>query len=85
MTFLRHIKGLGPMYSMLVYLRSVGVTDALAVGEPRIAAYLRHYHGLADTPDAATMTRLAEPWRPFRTWVGVLFRVAGDRDGLPYN
>ena len=22
------------------------------------------------------------PWRPFRTWAGVLFRVAGDRDGL---
>jgi hypothetical protein len=26
-----------------------------------------------------------EPWRPFRTWAGVLFRVAGDRDGLPWQ
>ncbi len=85
MASLRRIKGLGPVYTMLVYLRSVGVTDALAVGEPRLAGCLRHYYGLPETPDAATMERLAEPWRPFRTWAGVLFRAAGDREGLPFE
>jgi DNA-3-methyladenine glycosylase II len=85
MASLRRIKGLGPVYSMLVYLRSVGVTDGLAVGEPRLAGYLRHYYGLAETPDAATMERLAEPWRPFRTWAGVLFRLVGDAEGLPFE
>ncbi len=85
MASLRRIKGLGPFYTMLVYLRSVGVTDGLAVGEPRLAGYLRHYYGLAETPDAATMERLAEPWRPFRTWAGVLFRLAGDAEGLPFE
>jgi len=25
------------------------------------------------------LTELAEPWRPFRTWVTVLLRLAGDR------
>ncbi len=83
MALLRRIRGLGPVYTMLVYLRSVGVTDALVVGEPMLAGYLRHYYGLAETPDAPTVERLAEPWRPFRTWAGVLFRVAGDRQGLP--
>lgn len=85
MAGLQRIKGLGPVYSMLVYLRSTGVTDGLAVGEPRLASYLKHYYGLASTPEEADLERIAEPWRPFRTWAGVLFRVAGDREGLPFE
>jgi DNA-3-methyladenine glycosylase II len=85
MAGLQRIKGLGPVYSMLVYLRSTGVTDGLAAGEPRLAGYIRHYYGLASTPDAAEVERIAEPWRPFRTWAGVLFRAAGDREGLPFE
>jgi DNA-3-methyladenine glycosylase II len=85
MAGLQRIKGLGPVYSMLVALRSTGVTDGLATGEPRLAGYLRHYYGLANTPDAAEVERIAEPWRPFRTWAGVLFRAAGDREGLPFE
>jgi DNA-3-methyladenine glycosylase II len=83
MSSLRGIKGLGPVYAMLVYLRSTGVTDGLALGEPRLAACLRHFYELPAVPDNDEITRLAEPWRPFRTWAGVLFRVAGDRAGLP--
>jgi DNA-3-methyladenine glycosylase II len=82
---LRRIKGLGPVYAMLVYLRATGVTDELALGEPRLAACLRHYYDLPTAPDTETITRLAEPWRPFRTWASVLFRVAGDREGLPFD
>ncbi|HEY2507521.1 MAG TPA: hypothetical protein VGI58_13490 [Streptosporangiaceae bacterium] len=85
MTWLQQVRGLGPFYSMLVYLRATGVTDGLALGEPRLAACLRHCYGLAETPDEATVVRLAEAWRPFRTWAGVLFRVAGDRAGLPFE
>jgi len=85
MAQLQRIRGLGPMYSMLVYLRSTGVTDGLALGEPRLAAYLRHFYGLPAVPDEAEVTRLAEPWRPFRTWAGVMFRLAGDRLALPFE
>ena len=83
MARLRTIKGLGPVYAMLVYLRSTGVRDAAALGEPRLASYLQHYYGLASLPGTEEIARIAEPWRPFRTWASVLFRVAGDRDGLP--
>jgi DNA-3-methyladenine glycosylase II len=83
MAGLRQIKGLGPVYAMLVYLRSTGVKDAAALGEPRLASYLQHYYGLASLPGNEEVARIAEPWRPFRTWACVLFRVAGDRDGLP--
>ncbi|HSZ45347.1 MAG TPA: hypothetical protein VK823_08420 [Streptosporangiaceae bacterium] len=85
MASLRQIKGLGPVYAMLVYLRATGVKDAAALGEPRLASYLRHYYGLAATPDTEEVEALAEAWRPFRTWASVLFRVAGDRDGLPFD
>jgi DNA-3-methyladenine glycosylase II len=81
--WLQQINGLGPLYSRLVYLRSTGVTDGLALGEPRLAGYLRHFYELADTPGDEAIERLAEPWRPFRTWAGVLYRLAGDRAGLP--
>ena len=82
---LRRIPGLGPVYAGLVELRSTGVGDALTLAEPRLPSYLKHYYGLPEAPDAETIRRLAEPWRPFRTWAGVLFRVAGDRDGLPFQ
>ncbi|HEY6295103.1 MAG TPA: hypothetical protein VIX15_05515 [Streptosporangiaceae bacterium] len=82
---LQRMPGLGPVYSGLVELRSTGVSDALTLAEPRLPRYLQHYYGLPEVPDAETIRRLAEPWRPFRTWAGVLIRVAGDRDGLPWQ
>jgi len=85
MSALAQIKGLGPVYTMLVYMRATGVKDALAIGEPRIESYLRHYYKLDAIPTPDEMRRIAEPWRPFRTWAGVLFRAAGDREGLPFE
>jgi DNA-3-methyladenine glycosylase II len=82
---LQRINGLGPVYATLVHLRATGVTDALTLREPRLADYLRHYCDLADTPSAAEIEQIAERWRPFRTWAAVLFRVAGDREGLPFE
>ena len=79
------LPGLGPVYAGLVYLRATGVTDALIGGEPRLPFYLQHYYGLPEPPDGRAIERIAERWRPFRTWAGVLFRVAGDRDGLPFE
>jgi DNA-3-methyladenine glycosylase II len=85
MAELRRIPGLGPFYAGLVQLRSTGVSDALTLDEPRLPSYLKHYYDLPEVPDAGAIRRLAEPWRPFRTWAGVLIRAAGDRDGLPWQ
>jgi DNA-3-methyladenine glycosylase II len=85
MAQLRAIPGLGPVYAGLVLLRSTGVSDALTLGEPRLPGYLKHYYGLPDVPDAGTIRRIAESWRPFRTWANVLIRVAGDGDGVPWQ
>ena len=85
MAALKTIPGLGPFYAGLVLLRASGVSDALILDEPRLRSYLRHYYGLPDEPDDATVLRIAEPWRPFRTWAAVLIRASGDREGLPWQ
>jgi DNA-3-methyladenine glycosylase II len=82
MAGLQTIPGLGPVYAGLVYLRATGVADALVSAEPRLKSCLRHFYQLTELPDEQTMRHIAEPWRPFRTWAAVLFRVAGDRAGL---
>lgn len=83
LALLRTIPGLGPMYASLVQLRATGVTDALTLTEPALRSYVRHFYELPQEPDDSTLERIAEPWRPFRTWAAVLIRVAGDRAGLP--
>jgi DNA-3-methyladenine glycosylase II len=85
MAALKTIPGLGPFYAGLVLLRACGVTDALTLDEPRLRSYLRHYYGLAEQPDDAAVQRIAEPWRPFRTWAAVLIRASGEHDGLPWR
>ncbi len=80
---LQRLPGIGPMYATLILLRSTGATDILTLGEPRIPAYVRHFYGLPENPDAGELSRLADAWKPFRTWACVLIRVAGDRAGIP--
>jgi DNA-3-methyladenine glycosylase II len=82
MTALQELPGIGPTYAGLILLRSTGATDILTLGEPRIPSYVRHFYGLTHTATPGEISTLAEAWRPFRTWAGVLIRVGGDRDGI---
>jgi len=76
---LRAIPGIGPFYADLVLLRSTGVTNVMPVNEPRLLGLLGELYGIGAlaTPDQAK--KLAETWRPWRTWVAVLIRAAGGR------
>jgi DNA-3-methyladenine glycosylase II len=81
---LRELPGIGPSYATLILLRATGVTDVLTFGEPRLPGYVAHFYGTGREPASpAELERIAEGWRPFRTWTAVLIRVAGDRLGLP--
>ena len=80
---LRQLPGIGPAYATLILLRATGVTDVLTFTEPRLPGYVAHFYGTG--PEPATpeeLARVAENWRPFRTWAAVLIRAAGDRAGL---
>lgn len=77
---LQRLNGLGPFYAGLVVLRASGFADALLpVAEPKVLRHTARYYGLDGPPDLEAFARLAEPWRPFRTWATVLIRLAGDR------
>ena len=81
---LQELPGIGPMYATLILLRSTGVTDVLTLTEPRLPGYVAHFYGTGAAPASREeLARIAEGWRPFRTWAAVLIRVAGDRQGLP--
>jgi DNA-3-methyladenine glycosylase II len=81
---LQQLPGIGPAYATLILLRATGVTDLLTFGEPRLPGYVAHFYGTGPGPASpAELERIAEGWRPFRTWTAVLVRVAGDRLGLP--
>jgi DNA-3-methyladenine glycosylase II len=80
---LRRLPGIGPMYATLILLRATGVSDVLTFGEPRLASYVAHFYNTGPAPASPQeLARLAENWRPFRTWAAVLIRAAGDRAGL---
>ena len=79
MTGLQAIPGIGPFYSALIVIRGTGFTDVLPTSEPRVRALATRLYGLASAPGDAEFRALAEPWRPFRTWVAVLIRAAAGR------
>jgi DNA-3-methyladenine glycosylase II len=81
---LQELPGIGPMYATLILLRSTGVSDVLTLTEPRLPGYVAHFYGTGAAPvSREELSRIAEGWRPFRTWAAVLIRAAGDRQGLP--
>jgi DNA-3-methyladenine glycosylase II len=79
---LRRIPGIGPTYAGLILLRATGATDILTLAEPRLPAYIAHFYELPRPVGPAELERIADAWRPFRTWTSVLIRVAGDRAGI---
>jgi DNA-3-methyladenine glycosylase II len=83
LTALQQLPGIGPMYATLILLRATGVADAMTATEPRLPGYVAHFYGTGPQPASREeIERIAEGWRPYRTWAAVLIRAAGDRLGL---
>jgi DNA-3-methyladenine glycosylase II len=79
MAELQQINGIGPFYSALIVIRGTGFTDVLPVQEPRALALTAQLYELDAPPRPEEFARIAEPWRPFRTWAVVLIRAAAGR------
>jgi len=73
---LKEIPGIGDFGSQHVLLRGAGTPDVMPSAEPRVRAAMKRAYGLKEEPSVARSMGIAEAWRPFRTWVAVLLRVA---------
>ena len=61
------VKGLGPWTADMFLLFHLQRPDILAVGDLGIRRAVMIAYGLEELPDAAKLTAIAEPWRPFRS------------------
>jgi DNA-3-methyladenine glycosylase II len=61
------VKGIGEWTAHMFLMFTLRRPDVLAVGDLGIRNAVMRAYGLPALPDAATLTGLAEPWRPYRT------------------
>ena len=66
MAALTALKGIGPWTAEIYLLSGMGRADVLPAGDLALQVAAQHLFGLAQRPDARSLTRLAEPWRPWR-------------------
>jgi DNA-3-methyladenine glycosylase II len=70
----RKIKGLGPFAAELVVLRGANHPDGLPQHEGRLDEEIAFRYGSGVAPD-----RVAQAWRPYRTWAAVHLRVLREK------
>jgi DNA-3-methyladenine glycosylase II len=61
------VKGVGRWTADMLLLFCLGRSDVLPVGDLGVQRAMQRAYSLDSPPDAATMERLAEPWRPYRS------------------
>jgi DNA-3-methyladenine glycosylase II len=71
---LQRLPGIGPFSADLILIRGAGDPDAFPRTELRLQRAMMRAYGIG--PDLAAMERIADGWRPFRSWVGLLLRNA---------
>ena len=73
---LQRLPGVGPFTAQGIVVRGAGEPDDPATAEPRMAKAAALAYGL-DAPLAPEeLARRSETWRPYRSWVGMLLRLA---------
>jgi DNA-3-methyladenine glycosylase II len=61
------VKGIGQWSADMFLIFHLGRPDVLAVGDLGIRRAAERAYGLAELPEAETLNRIAEPWRPYRS------------------
>lgn len=71
---LQQLPGIGPFSAELILMRGVGEPDALPLLEKRLHRAMAAAYHLGEAPDLPALERIAERWRPYRNWAGLLLR-----------
>ncbi len=72
---LKELPGIGPFSAELILLRGAGEPDYVPSNEPRLGRAVAMAYGLDGPPQPEELDRLAEGWRPYRTWVSLHLRA----------
>lgn len=74
MAHLQQLPGVGPFSAELILMRGAGDPDAFPKTEKRLHRAMAIAYDLGEEPDMDTLERIADGWRPYRSWVGLLLR-----------
>lgn len=71
---LQRLPGIGPFSAELVFVRGAGHPDVFPTREKRLHRAMAGAYGLGPDPPLDRLERIAEAWRPWRSWVALLLR-----------
>jgi DNA-3-methyladenine glycosylase II len=71
---LQELPGIGPFSAELIMLRGAGDMDAFPEKEMRLQKAMAIAYHLDENPDMKKLLKIADNWRPYRSWVGLLMR-----------
>ena len=76
---LTQLPGIGPFSAQLILARGAGHPDLFPTAERRLHEEIARAYRLTD-PTLAELAAVADGWRPYRTWVGLLLRTRREDD-----
>ena len=72
---LKTLPGIGDFSAELILVRGAGDPDHFPRKEKRLQRAMADAYGFDAIPLIEVLTEIAEKWRPYRSWVSVLFRT----------
>ncbi|MFD5141950.1 DNA-3-methyladenine glycosylase family protein [Streptomyces sp. NPDC058401] len=85
LTDLRELPGIGPFSAELILIRGAGHPDVFPAAEPRVHKAMAAAYGLDPiaAADTARLARIADGWRPYRSWIALLLRAHAQDQPVP--
>jgi DNA-3-methyladenine glycosylase II len=75
---LKSLPGIGDFSAELILARGAGDPDHWPKHERRLHRAMAAAYGLGDFPPVETLAAIADKWRPYRSWVSLLFRASAE-------
>jgi DNA-3-methyladenine glycosylase II len=72
---LKSLPGIGDFSAELILVRGAGDPDHFPRNERRLQRAMADAYGFDAIPPIETLSEIADKWRPYRSWVSVLFRT----------
>jgi DNA-3-methyladenine glycosylase II len=72
---LKSLPGIGDFSAELILVRGAGDPDHFPQNERRLQRAMADAYGFDAMPPIETLSRIADKWRPYRSWVSVLLRT----------